>query len=86
MNRTKKEWLKTQIDLLDDNDHLQIYQIITQSNGSFTRSPNGVYVSSDDLSDKCLEEIERHIIFCIDQKRRMEEDMKTRKTYERMLQ
>jgi hypothetical protein len=86
MNRTKKEWLKTQIDLLEDNDHVQIYQIISKYTTTCTRSSNGVFVSSDDLSDECLSEIERHVLFCLDQKRRMEEDMKTRKTYERMLQ
>ena len=86
MNRTKKEWLKSQIDLLEDNDHIQIYHIITQHNATYTRSSNGVYVSSDDLSDECLAAIERHVLFCNDQKQRMDDDMKTRKTYERMLQ
>jgi hypothetical protein len=86
MNRTKKEWLKSQIDLLEDNDHVQIYHIISQYNATYTRSSNGIYVSSDELSDECLSAIERHVLFCIDQRQRMEEDMKTRKTYERMLQ
>lgn len=86
MNRTKREWLKSQIETLDDNDHSQIYQIITKFNHNVTKSSNGVFVSCDDLSDECLSEIERHVLFCIDQRKRMDDDMKTRKTYERMIQ
>jgi hypothetical protein len=86
MNRTKREWLKSQIETLDDNDHSQIYQIITKFSHNVTKSSNGVFVSCDDLSDECLSEIERHVLFCIDQRKRMDDDMKTRKTYERMIQ
>ena len=85
MIRSKKEWLKGQIDCLDTNEHVQIYKIVTKYTETVTKSPNGVFVSCEDLSDECLTEIEKYILFCIDQRKRMEEDMKTRKSYERMV-
>ena len=85
MDRSKKEWLKEQIDLMEENEHIQLYSIITQYTTDVTKSTNGVYISCENLSDDCLKEIEKYIHFCIAQKKRMEEDMKTRKTYERMM-
>jgi hypothetical protein len=85
MDRTKKEWLKEQIDLLEENEHVQLYSIITKYTTDVTKTTNGVYVSCENLPDECLLQIEKYIYFCIDQKKRMDEDMKTRKTYERMV-
>jgi len=85
MDRSKKEWLKEQIDSLDTNEHSQLYTIITKFTDKMTKSTNGVYISCENLSDECLQEIEKYVIFCIAQHKRMEEDMKTRKTYERMM-
>jgi hypothetical protein len=85
MERSKKEWLKEQIDSLDNNEHVQLYSIISKFTDNVTKSTNGVYISCENLTEECLQEIEKYVLFCIAQHKRMDEDMKTRKTYERMM-
>jgi hypothetical protein len=85
-SRSKKEALKDAIDKLEANEHSQIFSIIKKYTSTFTKTQTEVLVSTNSLSDECLEEINNYINFCIDQKKRMEEDLKTRKGYERMAQ
>jgi len=84
-SRSKKEWIKEQLDKMDSNEHTQVYEIIKKYTDQFTKTQNGVLISSDNLNEECLLEIERYITFCLDQRKRMEEDNKTRKNYERMV-
>ena len=86
MNRSKLEQMKAQIDSLEAADHKQLYSIISQFTQTFTKTTNGVFVSSENLSPECLEQIEKHIQFCSDQHNRMEDDLKQRKTYERLIE
>jgi hypothetical protein len=85
MNKQKKEWMKDQLDLMDSNQHTQIFNIIKKYTNTFTKTQSGILVSTDTLSSECLEEISNYINFSIDQKKRIEEDIKTRKTYERLI-
>ncbi len=85
MNKQKKEWMKDQLDLMDSNQHTQIFNIIKKYTNTFTKTQSGILVSTDNLSPECLEEINNYINFSIDQKKRIEEDAKTRKTYERLI-
>ena len=85
-SRSKKEFLKDSIDKLEPNEHSQIFSIIKRYTQSFTSTQNEVLVSTNNLSDECLKEIESYIHFCVDQKKRMDDDLKTRKGYERMAQ
>jgi hypothetical protein len=78
--------MKLQIDSLDVQEHMQIYSIMKKHTDVFTKTLNGVFVSSENLSDECLKQIENHIQFCNDQHKRMEEDQKQRKTYERLIE
>ena len=85
--RNKKEWMKEQLDTMDTNEHAQIFSIVQKyTSDQFTKTQTGVLVSTDHLSDACLEEIEKYIHFCKDQRKRMEDDIQRRKTYERMIQ
>ena len=70
---------------MDANEHIQVFHLIKKYSDQFTKTQNGVLISTDTLNDECLVEIEQYVTFCIDQKKRMDEDQKTRKTYERML-
>jgi hypothetical protein len=85
MNKQKKEWMKEQLDLMDSNQHTQIFNIVKKYTNTFTKTQTGILVSTDNLSSECLEEINNYINFSIDQKKRIEEDAKTRKTYERLI-
>ena len=86
MNRSKLEWMKEKLDKLETNEHIRIYEIVKKYTENMTKAPNGIFVSSEHLPLECLQEIERYILFCVDQKARMDEDLKTRKTYERMVE
>ncbi len=83
-SRSKKESLKDQIDKLDTIEHRQIYNIIKGYQPQTTKVQNGVLVSTDTLNDACLQEIEKYVSFCLDQRKRIEQDSKARRTYERM--
>ena len=84
-SRSKLEILKDQIDKLEVNEHKQIFNIMKKNELQVTKTQNGVLVSADSLNDETLTEVERYVLFCLDQRKRMDEDMKTRKTYERMV-
>lgn len=83
--RTAKEALKDQLDKLEANEHRQIFDIVQRHTSEFTKTEKGILVSTNVLNDECLSEIQKYVTFCLDQKKRMDEDMKTRKTYERMI-
>jgi hypothetical protein len=85
-SRSKHEAIKDSIDKLDANEHLQIFSIIKKFTSNYTRTQTEVFVSSDILNDTCIAEVEKYIHFCVDQRKRMEEDNKTRKGYERLMQ
>ena len=84
-SRSKLETLKDQIDKLDINEHRQIYAIMKRANPQVTKTQNGILISSDVLSQETITEVERYVHFCLDQRKRMDDDMKTRKEYERMV-
>jgi hypothetical protein len=77
--------MKEQIDRMDTNEHNQVFSIIKRYTDQFTKTQNGVLVSTDNLNDECLTEIDKYINFCLDQKKRMDDDLRTRKTYERLV-
>jgi hypothetical protein len=84
-SHSKLESLKDNIDKLDVNEHKQIYNIMNKTQPPVTKTQNGVLISSETLDNDTLVEVERYVLFCLDQRKRMEDDMKTRKTYERMM-
>jgi hypothetical protein len=55
MNKQKKEWMKEQIDLMDSNQHNQVFNIIKKYTNTFTKTQSGILVSTDKLSNDCLE-------------------------------
>lgn len=86
--RSRLESLKEKVDKLDVNEHRQIYNIIKRFNTKeiqTTKTQQGILVIADTLDKDTVDEIERYVHFCIDQRRRMDDDLKTRKEYERMV-
>ena len=82
------ETLKDQIDKLDVNEHRQIYNIIKRFNKNeiqSTKTQQGILITADKLDTETINEIERYVHFCLDQRKRMDDDMKERKEYERMV-
>jgi len=85
MERSRKEQMKDQIDKMESNEHAQILNIVKKYTDNFTKTQSGFLVSTEHLTDECLKEIGEYIHFSIDQRKRMEEDNKARKNYERMI-
>ena len=83
INRSRKEHLKEQIDKLEAQEHTQIFSIIKKYTDVFTQTQTGVLVSSDNMPDECLLEIETLVTFYLDQRKRMEADSVKRKAIER---
>jgi hypothetical protein len=75
--------VKERLELLDANEHAQVFGIIKKYTDSFTRTQTGVLISSDVLPDECILEIEKMIAFYLDQHKMMEADALERKIYER---
>ena len=84
-SRSKKEWIKEQLDRMDSNEHVQVLAIIQKYTEQVTKTQSGILVSTDMLNDECMKEIEQYVVFSLDQRKRIDEDSKTRKTYERMM-
>jgi len=78
--------MKDQLDTMDANEHAQVLSIVHKYTDQCTKTQSGVLISTDLLNDECLGEIEQYINFLLDQRKRMDDDVKTRKTYERMVQ
>ena len=79
MNRARKEALKEQIEKLDPQEHAQILGVIKKYTDNYTKTQNGVLVSSDNLPDECIREMETMVNFYLDQRKRMDTDTATRK-------
>ncbi len=70
------------------NEHRQIYNIIkrfSKSDIQSTKTQQGILITADKLDKETIDEIEKYVHFCIDQRKRMDDDMKERKEYERMI-
>jgi len=80
--RAAKELLKEQLDKMDETEHSQVFEIVQKYTTEYTKTQTGILVSSAILPDKCIAEIQAYVNFCLDQKKRIDEDMKTRKAYE----
>lgn len=79
MNRTRKETLKEHIERLDPEEHAQLFDIVKRYTQQFTKTQSGVLVSSDNLPDECLLEMEKMVRFYMDQRKRLDADAIERK-------
>lgn len=69
MKRLQKEKLKENMDKLDAEEHAQIFAIVKQYTDTFTKTQNGVLISSESLSDECLVEMEKMVNYFLDQRK-----------------
>lgn len=78
------EQLKERLDQLDPNEHEQLFVIVHKHTKEYTRSDTGVFVSSDKLPKECIEEMERYVHFCFDQRTHLEAATAERMRYEKL--
>lgn len=72
MRRQQKEKLRENLDRLDAEEHAQIFTIIKKYTDNFTRTQNGILISSDTLTDECLLEMEQMVKYYLDQRKTMD--------------
>ena len=72
MRRLQKEKLKENLEKLDAEEHAQIFAIIKKYTDNFTKTQNGALVSSDNLSDECLVEMEQMVKYFLDQRKNID--------------
>lgn len=80
MNRVRKEQLKEKVERLDPEEHQQIFELIKRYTEEYTMTQTGALVSSENLTDECLLEIEKMVFYYNDQRKRMEVESAERKT------
>lgn len=71
MRRQQKEKLKENMEKLDPEEHVQIFDIIKKYTDNFTKTQTGVLISSESLSDDCLLEMEKMVQYYLDQRKSM---------------
>jgi hypothetical protein len=72
MNRLRLEQLKEKLDRLDADEHAQIFAIVKRHTETFTKTQTGAFVSSESLPVECIEEMEKMVLFYIDQRKDMD--------------
>jgi hypothetical protein len=77
--------LKERVDQLEESEHEQIFDIIRKYTKEYTRSDNGVYISSKNLPNECIEDISKYVDFCFDQRLQLEKDDAVRAKYEKLI-
>lgn len=60
------------MDKLDAEEHAQIFNIIKKYTDNFTKTQNGVLVSSESLTDECLLEMEKMVNYYLDQRKHID--------------
>ena len=81
MNRSQKEALKEKIEKLSPQEHAHIFEFIVQRyTKTYTKTQEGVLVSSENLPDECLAELERYADFQLHMKKVLEDSDASRKT------
>jgi hypothetical protein len=83
MNRARKEKLKEHMEKLEPEEHAQLFGIIKRYTEQYTKTQTGVLVSSDNVPDECLLEMEKMVTFYFDQRKRMDADTIERKALAR---
>ena len=83
MNRGQLETLRERIEGLDPHEHAQLFEVLKRYTDKYTKTQTGVLVSSDNLPQECLRELDILVSFYADQRKRMESDTLERKALSR---
>lgn len=83
MNRSQLDRLRERMDLLDTQEHAQLFEVLKRYTDTYTKTQTGVLISSDRLPLECLQELDRMVSFYLDQRKQMEADTLERKALTR---
>jgi hypothetical protein len=85
VSRLRKEKLKEDLERLSQCEHEQIFLMIQKNSSNYTCSETGVFVSADQITDDCFGRIEKYVLFCFEQKKRLHEGETKREAYSKLL-
>jgi hypothetical protein len=70
--------LRKRILNLHENEYKEILKIIINNNCKYSENNNGVFINMSRLPEKVINEIENILLFCEDNKIRLQADLKNR--------
>jgi len=70
--------LRKRILKLHENEYIEILKIIINNNCKYSENNNGVFINMSRLPNKVITEIENILLFCEENKIRLQEDLKNR--------
>lgn len=70
--------LRKRILKLHENEYSEILKIIVNNNCKYSENNNGVFINMSKLPEKVIKEIENILLFCEENKLRLQEDLKNR--------
>ncbi len=68
----KKDLVK-EISNLSNNEHIEIFKIIRNRTDKYTKNDNGIFINISILDNETINMIKNFVIFCLDNKERLEE-------------
>ena len=81
----KLKEMKKKISILNENEHIEIFNIIKQDGLKYTENNNGIFINMKKLSDDTLENIDHFITFCNKNNNMLSNDKKIRNSYNRYI-
>lgn len=70
--------LRKRILKLHENEYIEILKIIINNNCKYSENNNGVFINMSRLPKNVITEIENILLFCEENKIRLQEDLKNR--------
>lgn len=81
----KLKEMKKNISLLNENEHIEIFNIIKKDGLKYTENNNGIFINMRKLSNETLINIDHFITFCNKNNNMLTNDKKIRNTYNRYI-
>lgn len=66
------ETIKTQIEKMNKNQHIEVLKILIEKNVKINENKNGVYINISFLTEDIIEELESYIQYILDQEKSLQ--------------
>lgn len=77
--------MKKKIGNLNENEHIEIFNMIKEDGLKYTQNNNGIFVNMKKLDFNTLQKIDNFIYFCINNKEILNNDNKLRNSYNQFM-
>jgi len=80
-----KKFIIDKTKLLKEEEHLEIFKIIKKYEIKFTKNSNGVFINLNKLSNIIIEEINKFVTYCIENKNLLKLDNNKRENIKKII-